>query len=130
MSTKPVSINAPIPGGAAATFPVGPADAQKDGQKLEQKVVKAFPVPGHTPGSTAYLYDGVLVVGDIMVFKQGRLEPTPGLLDAHPEQNKAAIRSLKAALANETLDVVCTSHGGCTPSGLGKNLLDELISRL
>jgi hypothetical protein len=26
--------------------------------------------------------------------------------------------------------VVCTAHGGCTPKGLGRNLLDELISRV
>ena len=94
------------------------------------KVVKAFPVPGHTPGSYAFLYDGVLMVGDIMVLKQGRLEPPPRVFNPHPEQNQAAIVSLKKQLANETVDIVCTSHGGCTPKGLGKMLLDDLISRL
>lgn len=125
LSAKPVSINAPIAGNGPTDFPVGPRDAAG-----KQKVVKAFPVPGHTPGSYAFLYDGVLIAGDIMVFKQGRLEPPPGLFDPHPEQNKASLRALKAALANETLDVVCTAHGGCTPSGLGRNLLDDLIARL
>jgi hydroxyacylglutathione hydrolase len=125
LSAEPVSINAPIPGNVPVSFPVGPADAA--GKK---KVVKAFPVPGHTPGSYAYLYDGVLIAGDIMVFKQGRLELTPSIFDAHPEANKASIRALKKALANETLDAVCTAHGGCTPSGLGRNLLDELASRI
>jgi hydroxyacylglutathione hydrolase len=113
----PVSINAPIDG--AAAIDVG------DG-----KVVKAFPVPGHTPGSYAFFYDGVLFVGDIMVFKQGQLEPPPRAFDPHPEQNRAAIRSLKTQLGSETVDTVCTGHGGCTPRGLGKNLLEELISRL
>lgn len=116
-AAPPVTINAPL--GGPASIDVG-----------EGKVVKALPVPGHTPGSFAFLYDGVLFVGDIMVFKQGQLEPTPRLLDPHPEENKAAIRSLKTALAGDTVDTVCTGHGGCTPKGLGKTLLDELISRL
>jgi hydroxyacylglutathione hydrolase len=133
-STRPVSINAPIPGGAPASFPVAPTDgaarAIAPGSSGGAKVVKAFPVPGHTPGSYAYLYDGVLIAGDIMIFKQGRLEATPGMFDPHPEQTRASIRSLKTALENETVDMVCTSHGGCTPPGLGRNLLNDLISRL
>ncbi|HVU52822.1 MAG TPA: MBL fold metallo-hydrolase [Polyangia bacterium] len=119
----PVTANAPLAG--AASFPVAPGDATK--------VVKAFPVPGHTPGSFAYLYDGVLVVGDIMQYKQGRLETTMRLADPHPAQNKASIIALQHQLANETVDVVCTAHGdqtGCTPKGLGKTLLDDLVQRL
>ncbi|HET6280992.1 MAG TPA: MBL fold metallo-hydrolase [Polyangia bacterium] len=96
----------------------------------EGKTVKAFPVPGHTPGSFAFLYDEVLIPGDIMVFKQGHLEPTPALFDAHPEENKAAIRSLKTQLEGETFEYVCTAHGGCTPKGLGRILLDDLIKRV
>lgn len=123
MVTPPVTVNAPLT--AAATVAVGAADATG-----VAKSVKAFPVPGHTHGSFAFLYDGVLFVGDIMILKQGRLDTTPRVFDAHPEENKAAIRSLKTQLANETVDIVCTGHGGCTPKGLGRNLLEELISRL
>jgi glyoxylase-like metal-dependent hydrolase (beta-lactamase superfamily II) len=115
-----VTADAPIAG--AASFPVGSSDPSK--------VVKAFPVPGHTPGSYVYLYDGVLVAGDIMVLKQGRLDVTPRLANPHPEQNRASIVALKNALANETVDIVCTAHGGCTPKGLGKLLLDDLVTRL
>jgi glyoxylase-like metal-dependent hydrolase (beta-lactamase superfamily II) len=114
-----VTANAPLTG--AATFPLG-ADATK--------TVKAFPVPGHTPGSYVFLYDGVLVAGDMMVLKEGRLDPTPRIFSPNPDQNKAAIISLKTRLKNEDLDIVCTAHGGCTPKGLGKVLLDDLISRL
>jgi glyoxylase-like metal-dependent hydrolase (beta-lactamase superfamily II) len=120
VGNPPITANAPLTG--TATFPVGSADAGK--------MVKAFPVPGHTPGSYVFLYDGVLVAGDIMVRKEGRLDPTPRVADPHPDQNRAAIVSLKSQLANETVDMVCTAHGGCTPKGLGKTLLDELISRL
>jgi glyoxylase-like metal-dependent hydrolase (beta-lactamase superfamily II) len=113
----PVSINQPLTG--PASFDVG------DG-----KTVKAYPVPGHTAGSYAFLFDGVLFVGDIMVFKQGQLELPPAMFSAEPEQNKAAIRSLKLQLASDTVDTICTAHGGCTPKGLGKSLLDDLISRV
>jgi hydroxyacylglutathione hydrolase len=119
-ANPPFTANAPLTG--PATFAVGAADPAK--------VVKALPVPGHTPGSYAYLYDGILVAGDMLTLSQGRLEPTPRVFDAHPAENKAAILSLKQQLAGETLDIVCTSHGGCTPKGLGKTLLDDLISRL
>jgi glyoxylase-like metal-dependent hydrolase (beta-lactamase superfamily II) len=120
LSNPPVTANAPLTG--PATFPVGSSDPAK--------VVKAFPVPGHTAGSYAFLYDGVLLVGDIMVFRQGRLEATPAMFDPHPAENRKAIASLKAQLANETVDIVCPSHSNCTPKGLGKPLLDDLVSRL
>jgi hydroxyacylglutathione hydrolase len=120
LSTPPFTANAPMTG--TASFPLGGADASK--------TVEAFPVPGHTPGSYVFLYDGVLIAGDIMVLKQGRLDTPPRVFDPHPEQNRAAILSLKTQLASETVDIVCTAHGGCTPKGLGKTLLDDLISRL
>jgi hydroxyacylglutathione hydrolase len=94
------------------------------------KQVKAFPIPGHTPGSYAYLYDGVLFVGDAMIFKQGRLDPAIKLFDAHPDANKASIRALQKQVENEDIDIVCTGHGGCTPKGMGRNQLTDLIARL
>ncbi len=120
LATPPVTANAPMTG--AATFEVGATDAAK--------TVKAFPVPGHTPGSFVFLYDGVLVAGDTMMFKEGRLVPPPRVFDPHPAESTASLLSLKKQLANETIDVVCTAHGGCTPKGLGRTLLDDLISRL
>jgi len=120
LATPPVTVNAPMTG--AATFDVGATDPTKK--------VKAFPVPGHTPGSFVFLYDGVLIAGDTMMFREGRLVPPPRVFDPHPVESKASVLSLKQQLANETIDVVCTAHGGCTPKGLGRTLLDDLISRL
>jgi hydroxyacylglutathione hydrolase len=94
------------------------------------RTVRALPVPGHTPGSYAFLYDGVLFVGDIMTFKEGQLEPPPKLFDPHPEENRASIRSLKTQLGSDAVETVCTAHGGCTPTGLGQSLLDDLVSRV
>jgi glyoxylase-like metal-dependent hydrolase (beta-lactamase superfamily II) len=92
--------------------------------------VKAFAIPGHTPGSYAFLYDGVLFAGDAMVFKQGRLDPAIKLFDAHPDDNKAAIKQLQKQTENEEIDTICTGHGGCTPKGLGRNQLADLVARL
>ncbi len=96
----------------------------------DSKLVKTFPMPGHTPGSYAFLYDGVLFVGDAMVFKQGRLDRSAKMLDTDSEQAKRSIAGLKTALTGNEVDIVCTGHGGCTPKGLGKNLLDDFIARL
>ncbi len=120
MSFPAVTATDPITG--AATFDVGEG---KDAKK-----VKAFPIPGHTPGSYAFLYDGVLFAGDAMIFKQGRLDPAIKLFDAHPDENKAAIRQLQKQVENEEIDIVCTGHGGCTPKGLGRNQLTDLVARL
>jgi glyoxylase-like metal-dependent hydrolase (beta-lactamase superfamily II) len=117
LSAPAITVQAPITG--AATIDLG------DG-----KSVKAFPMPGHTAGSYAYLYDGVLFAGDAMVFKQGRLDRAPKMLDQDSEQAKSAITGLKAALADVEVEIVCTGHGGCTPKGLGKNLLNDFIARL
>ena len=100
------------------------------GKGADTKKVKAFPIPGHTAGSYAYLYDGVLFVGDAMIFKQGRLDPAIKLFDAHPDDNKASIRKLQKLVENEEIDIVCTGHGGCTPKGLGRNQLTDLVARL
>ena len=120
MGSPAVTANDPITGPQTFEVGVGP-DAKK---------IKAFPIPGHTPGSYAFLYDGVLFVGDAMVFKQGRLDPAMKLFDAHPDENKASIRALQKQIEKEEIDIVCTGHGGCTPKGMGSNQLTDLIARL
>ena len=113
-----------------ATDPLTGAVTIDVGEGPDAKKVKAFPIPGHTPGSYAFLYDGVLFVGDAMIFKQGRLDPAIKLFDAHPDENKAAIRQLQKQIENEEIDIICTGHGGCTPKGLGRNQLIDLVARL
>jgi glyoxylase-like metal-dependent hydrolase (beta-lactamase superfamily II) len=120
MSYPAVTATDPLTG--AATIDVGEGE--------DAKKVKAFPIPGHTPGSYAFLYDGVLFVGDAMIFKQGRLDPAIKMFDAHPEENKASIRALQKQVENEEIDIICTGHGGCTPKGMGRNQLNDLVARL
>ncbi len=116
-SVPPATVNQPLSGVVTADLGGG-------------KVVKAFPVPGHTPGSYVFLYDGVLFVGDTMMFKQGRLDRGPSLFDSDGQQLKASVRGGKAQLAGAEIVAVCAGHGGCTPLGLGRTLLDELIDRV
>jgi len=132
-TTSPEAIATKVLALAMQPAPVKVTDPITDRQTIpvgDGKTVKAIPMPGHTPGSYAFLYDGVLFVGDTMIFKEGRLETTPNLFDPRPEENRAAIRSLKTQLVADTVEIVCTGHGGCTPKGLGRNLLDDLISRV
>jgi glyoxylase-like metal-dependent hydrolase (beta-lactamase superfamily II) len=117
MRTPSVKATDPLTG--AQTFDAGSG-----------KTIKAVPVPGHTPGSFAFLYDGVLFVGDIALARDGKLEPTPSAFDPHPDQNRAAIQALRATLAGDRIETVCTGHGGCTPIGFGNTALDALASRV
>ncbi len=117
MAVPPVTITDPLTG--VVSVDVG------DG-----KVVKAIPVPGHTPGSYVFLYDAALFVGDSFVFKQGRLDRGPSFFDSDTNQVKSSILSLKQQLDGADIGVVCSGHGGCTPAGLGRNLLDDFFTRL
>jgi glyoxylase-like metal-dependent hydrolase (beta-lactamase superfamily II) len=112
------------------TDPITGAVTIDVGEGADAKKVKAFPIPGHTSGSYAYLYDGVLFVGDAMIFKQGRLDPAIKLFDAHPDENKASIRALQKQVEKEDIDIICTGHGGCTPKGMGRNQLTDLVARI
>jgi glyoxylase-like metal-dependent hydrolase (beta-lactamase superfamily II) len=113
----PVTVGSPLTGVAAIDVGGG-------------KIVKALPVPGHTPGSYVFLYDGVLFVGDTMTFKQGRLDRGPSFFDSDGEQLKASVRNLKSQLTGADIDAVCAGHGGCTPLGLGRTLFDEFVGRV
>lgn len=116
-SVPPAGVNQPLDG--VVTVDVGGG-----------KIVKALPVPGHTPGSYVFLYDGVLFVGDTMMFKQGRLDRGPSLFDSDGDRLKASVRGLKSQLAGAEIAAVCAGHGGCTPLGLGRTLLDDFIDRV
>jgi glyoxylase-like metal-dependent hydrolase (beta-lactamase superfamily II) len=96
----------------------------------EGKVVRCLPAPGHTPGSYVYLYDGVLIVGDIMRLTRDQLAALPGPVNNNPEQNKQAVRALKPLLEHAQIDFVSTAHGGTTPPGQGRRMLDAHFAAL
>jgi glyoxylase-like metal-dependent hydrolase (beta-lactamase superfamily II) len=76
--------------------------------------VWAFLVPGHTSGSTAYLYRRVLFAGDAISrpyhtgYGQGM-----GIFTADREANRAALVSLFERIRPYGVEWVCTAHGKC-----------------
>jgi glyoxylase-like metal-dependent hydrolase (beta-lactamase superfamily II) len=88
--------------------------------------VVAVPLPGHTPGSYAYLFNGVLFVGDAIGYGEGRLAPPPAAFTVDEAENRRSIVALAKLADPLPYDVVCTGHGGCTPAG-GKKLLDAYV---
>jgi glyoxylase-like metal-dependent hydrolase (beta-lactamase superfamily II) len=107
-----------------------PLEGPGEVKLAEGKTVRCLPAPGHTPGSYVYLYDGVLVVGDVMRFSNDHLAALPGPVDNNPEQNKQAVRALKPLLEHTQIEFVSTAHGGTTPPGQGRRLLDAHFAAL
>jgi glyoxylase-like metal-dependent hydrolase (beta-lactamase superfamily II) len=91
--------------------------------------VLAIPFPGHTPGSMAYLYEGVLFVGDSMNYETDRLTFAFALFSVDIAENRRRIATLPTALALDDVQVVCTAHGGCTREADTRRLLDDVIAR-
>jgi hydroxyacylglutathione hydrolase len=93
-----------------------------------QHDVQAFALPGHTPGSYAYLFDHVLFVGDSLHLADGTLQPPWALFDAHPQENLASLTRLQARVDPTTNDTVCTAHAGCTDAGRGPAALRAFVA--
>lgn len=78
--------------------------------------IAAFALPGHTPGSMAYLVRGILLVGDGASHTlRGALRPAR---DPYSDDARAARRSLARvldALPTGTVRAICTAHARCAP---------------
>ncbi len=107
--------------------------ALRDGEVLELAGtrVEVLALPGHTPGSAAYLARGVLFLGDSAEStKDGKLEPATWLFCSDRPRNRASLRALADRLrsrASEVTAIVC-SHTGALSRGLAPLL--ELSDRL
>ncbi len=80
--------------------------------------VRAFALPGHTPGSVAWLVGGVLLVGDgaSHAKSSGRLRPARrGFSDDAAEARRSLAR-LREAVAPHPVRVICTAHARCAPA--------------
>jgi glyoxylase-like metal-dependent hydrolase (beta-lactamase superfamily II) len=76
--------------------------------------VRAFVVPGHTAGSTAYLFRGVLFVGDAMTHTL--LQGFRPALATFSDDKDLAARSLKSLfdrVGPYGVQYVCTAHAQC-----------------
>jgi glyoxylase-like metal-dependent hydrolase (beta-lactamase superfamily II) len=82
---------------------------------LGSDTLRAYPIPGHTAGSTAYLFRGVLFAGDAI-----NRRPLVGFRGARPEmsddvaRSRASVRDLWRRIGALPLRTVCTAHAKCT----------------
>jgi glyoxylase-like metal-dependent hydrolase (beta-lactamase superfamily II) len=76
--------------------------------------IHAFLVPGHTPGSTAYLMRGILFAGDAVARTVlGGFRPARGMYSDDYDLAEASLRSLFERLESYDVRVVCTAHARC-----------------
>jgi hydroxyacylglutathione hydrolase len=86
----------------------------------------AFLVPGHTAGSAAYLFRGVLFAGDAVSYT-----PTSGFRPAlaaysdDVEEAKESLRALRDRLDPYEVRWVCTAHARCAEATTG--FWDEVL---
>ncbi len=80
--------------------------------------VHAFNVPGHTPGSAAYLLGGTLFAGDAVAHSPtGGFQPAFAAYSDDTSQARASLHTLRARLARHELDYICTAHARCIAAG-------------
>jgi glyoxylase-like metal-dependent hydrolase (beta-lactamase superfamily II) len=88
--------------------------------------VLAVPLPGHTPGSYAYLFDGVLFTGDALFIGDDGLElaePDEPALGASACRSIAQINDL---FRRHRVNEICTGHRGCTAPEEASRVLERL----
>ncbi len=83
---------------------------------LGRDTLRAYAVPGHTPGSTAYLFRETLFVGDAANW--GVIQGFRGALTIYSDsvpQSRMSLRSLLARLdaSGVRWRTLCTAHGKC-----------------
>jgi glyoxylase-like metal-dependent hydrolase (beta-lactamase superfamily II) len=91
--------------------------------------VTAIPMPGHTPGSYVFVYDGVLFAGDTLIIDGDRLDFAVPAFSVDARQNRRSVATLADALSGLDVDQVCTGHQGCTPPGRATAMLAALSAR-
>ena len=80
----------------------------------ENESVLAVPLPGHTPGSYAYLFDGVLFTGDAL-FVEGDQLLLADSKDAVPT-NCDGVSLINDLFRKHRINAICTGHRGCSHS--------------
>jgi glyoxylase-like metal-dependent hydrolase (beta-lactamase superfamily II) len=98
---------------------------------LGRDTIHAFLVPGHTPGSTAYLVRGVVFAGDALAWTPLGFRPSlPGYSD-DVAQAAASLDRLFERLTDHDVRLICTGHGKCSPftAAFRSDVLGRDVSR-
>lgn len=76
--------------------------------------VHVFLVPGHTPGSAAYLFRGTLFAGDAIAWTwMSRFRVARGGYSEDTEQGRQSLEALRKRLKGHRVEWVCTAHLKC-----------------
>jgi hydroxyacylglutathione hydrolase len=86
-----------------------------DGERLilGNRVFSAIALPGHTPGSTAFLFEDVLFGGDAAMARTGALAPIDDGYSDDPVMARASL----VRLATQSFRTVMDGHTGITAMG-------------
>lgn len=108
-------------------MPVSPTGVQvdralEDGERVTvgEVTVQVFALPGHTPGSAAYLVNGVLFVGDSADSTSGgRLQGSAWMFSDSQQNNIASLARLSQRLRQDGLSVaaIAPAHSGVLTDG-------------
>lgn len=69
--------------------------------------IEIIPAPGHTPGHVCLRVKDVLLAGDLVTTRAGKLRPAPSFLT----WDKTALHKSIREVGNLTFDWVCPAHG-------------------
>ncbi len=69
--------------------------------------LEVIPAPGHTPGHVCLRINDVLLAGDLVTTRDGRLRPAPSFLT----WDKIALQKSIRDVGSLTFDWVCPAHG-------------------
>lgn len=83
---------------------------------LDGTELQVFLVPGHTPGSAAFLYQDLLFVGDAASSKGGEVTTVPGFMSHDPDENLRSLQKLKDLPFTRMAD----GHAGVTADARSK----------
>jgi glyoxylase-like metal-dependent hydrolase (beta-lactamase superfamily II) len=79
--------------------------------QIEGLDILAVPVPGHTPGSTAYVInDRYVFTGDIGIIQKGNLKVSTSIFNNDHAEAEATITGFNSRYGD--LELIATSHGG------------------
>lgn len=83
---------------------------------LGSDTVRAYLIPGHTAGSAAYLFRGILFVGDALTWtRRSGFRPVKRIHSDDSAQNRESVAALWGRLPLDGVEWVCTAHGRCFP---------------
>lgn len=82
---------------------------------IGSETIVAVPIPGHTPGSYAYLVRDAVIAGDAIHYHHNTFEGPPDVFTEDPAQAMESIDDFPAKIKQWPVLKICTGHGSCAP---------------